>query len=1121
MKIGSKYVLTGFFLTLLIVLSQIFALKGEYVRTNNDFVSDNGFQVGTIKVEEIHNLPERLSASLDGSGSDAYEKEDIFLSAWMSAKVPFHALGISWEEELVDGTYAEILVRTKRTDGRTSEWIKVEKDIDAQSNSEVDGMYSGEKHKYYSFLRTAMSSQIQYKVESSTKDTNVTPIISEIEFTYIDAKRSTAGGGAELPATDSNSELDEFKQNLVASLNIMPVGTDLKIISRSEWGANEDLRLFKGMGKPKQIEVSEEITSNFGDEIKLQKEIKQDSNGRLFTWPIQYPESDIKAIFVHHTASQEDAMEDSYAAMRAIYYYHTVTRGWGDIGYNYLIDEDGRIFEGRYGGDKVVGAHTANFNVGTVGVAVIGNYQENEINGGAVEGLAKLLTNLTEKYKLDPLAITKLRGKNVNVISGHRDAGKTVCPGEHVYEKMVSIRQLVKNELEVRGTYRGKSSIVKAANGIDFDDIDNRGIVIIGPEEIKTVSFRLRNTGSKSWGRNTTLVYRNGDHNIAGFEEVVARLKEPSVGVGGLGTFEIPIQGAFSSGLKNYYLYLAVGQELSERQLLFPVYIQPVDLKFSLVKIDKAPKLKLNKNESTKATFTLVNKSNITWNEYNLSFASTSKNSLLTDGRMVTRGAIQPGERAVFEVSFKSGNAAGQFEEHLRLVMLDSKGGKVISKTSQDFVFRVIGPSTLKSGEKILLIGTSDIHVIKPGESMRAWIEIENNTNEVWTRAGVDRVYIAMLKAPSIKVGNMLMNKGTIKPGETTKIYFDLRVPEKEGKYFINFIFRHKDLRLTKKQMRFDFIVSKDATQIDAMPVRSNTEVDSGDIGDDRIRVLLPFEGNPSITSDTSLRVYDSSGKDLNNGSLIKSGTNLTVSYMNGKYELAIGNKKITTDKYLRIGSEGGVLKIVNFSNPPLWNPSLNDNEYRGVLEVRAIDGKLTVINELPLEQYLYGIAEVSNTDHVEKIKTLAVIARTYAKYYIDKRGTAEAKFPGKPYDLDASPDVSQKYLGYGLEKRSPKIKAGVDATSGEVVTYEGKIVKTPYFNSTDGTATKSAEEVWGWTNTPYLVSIPDPLCESKAFSGHGVGLSGCGATAAAERGYSYKEIIKYYYTGVQIKDLY
>ena len=171
------------------------------------------------------------------------------------------------------------------------------------------------------------------------------------------------------------------------------------------------------------------------------------------------------------------------------------------------------------------------------------------------------------------------------------------------------------------------------------------------------------------------------------------------------------------------------------------------------------------------------------------------------------------------------------------------------------------------------------------------------------------------------------------------------------------------------------------------------------------------------------------------------------------------------------------------------------------------------MINELPLESYVKGVAEVSNSDPTEKLKTMAVIARTYALYYV----RMDEKFPSMPYDLTDDPEECQKYLGYGYESRSPNMGSAVDATEGLIVTYLGKLIKTPYFNETDGTKTKSAEEVWGWTTTPYLVSVPDPLCEATAFSGHGVGLSGCGATAAAENGSTYDEIIEYYYTGVEI----
>ncbi|MDH5596701.1 MAG: hypothetical protein OEY44_01245, partial [Candidatus Peregrinibacteria bacterium] len=94
---------------------------------------------------------------------------------------------------------------------------------------------------------------------------------------------------------------------------------------------------------------------------------------------------------------------------------------------------------------------------------------------------------------------------------------------------------------------------------------------------------------------------------------------------------------------------------------------------------------------------------------------------------------------------------------------------------------------------------------------------------------------------------------------------------------------------------------------------------------------------------------------------------------------------------------------------------------------------------------------------------------------------------------------------------------SAVGATTDVVVTYNGQLVKTPYFNQSDG-RTRSAQEVWGWTHTPYLVSVPDPWSSGLSLNGHGVGLSGLGATKQAEAGKSYEEIIKYYYIGIELQ---
>ena len=82
--------------------------------------------------------------------------------------------------------------------------------------------------------------------------------------------------------------------------------------------------------------------------------------------------------------------QDPVAEVQAIYYYHAVTRGWGDIGYNYLADGYGNLYEGRYGGDDVIGAHTARWNTGALGVALLGCYDSGGCSPGQTPSAAAL-----------------------------------------------------------------------------------------------------------------------------------------------------------------------------------------------------------------------------------------------------------------------------------------------------------------------------------------------------------------------------------------------------------------------------------------------------------------------------------------------------------------------------------------------------------------------------------------------------------------------------------------------------------------------------------------------------------------------------------------------------------
>ena len=129
-----------------------------------------------------------------------------------------------------------------------------------------------------------------------------------------------------------------------------------------------------------------------------------------------------------------------------------------------------------------------------------------------------------------------------------------------------------------------------------------------------------------------------------------------------------------------------------------------------------------------------------------------------------------------------------------------------------------------------------------------------------------------------------------------------------------------------------------------------------------------------------------------------------------------------------------------------------SDNRFRGVIEYRYTEpaNKVWVINELPIETYLKGLAETSNAGALEYQKVMATAARSYAMYHY-LRGVsygltdASTKHAADHFHIDAYYD--QVYRGYNSEIRMPRLSAAVDATRGQVVSYQGKPVVTPYFS--------------------------------------------------------------------------
>jgi flagellar hook assembly protein FlgD len=163
--------------------------------------------------------------------------------------------------------------------------------------------------------------------------------------------------------------------------------------------------------------------------------------------------SSIRLAIVHHTATPNGyTPSQSAAIVRGIDVYHVKANGWNDIGYNFLIDRYGQVYEGRYGGmtRNVIGAHALGFNTGSVGIALIGNFMTAKPTSAAVQSLERLIAWRLDLAHVDPFStLTYVSGGSerwragtrvkLHAVSGHRDTGSTTCPGNNLYSLLNQI----------------------------------------------------------------------------------------------------------------------------------------------------------------------------------------------------------------------------------------------------------------------------------------------------------------------------------------------------------------------------------------------------------------------------------------------------------------------------------------------------------------------------------------------------------------------------------------------------------------------------------------------------------------------------------------------------------
>lgn len=377
--------------------------------------------------------------------------EGVYTSPIIKTRLPCTHVGLHWREQGVPGS-VRFEVRSMGDSGRWSQWRSVYVDSMPEETSRAE--------TFGALVWTGGADRIQYRAHFSGD----TPSgIEQVSVTALTVAPVEALARSPTPTRTPKAAATPRATSDAWALN--PPFDDNELITREEWGAPEGYR-FEG---PKE------------------------------TWPRMYVPT--KKLIVHHTATLSNGdpanpypnytPDQAYQDVHAIYYYHAITKGWGDIGYNALIDRFGRIFEGRRGRDvgpnggrdiisaDVVAGHALYCNEGAAGVSLIGNFDENAFGnqeeGAMIPVLLDFLTWSCRRHYIHPAGISDflmvdLRTiGNLPNIAGHCDTSQTACPGRYAYAKLPEWREKVGQRIAGTARTAPSAQITQVPSSSDIE----------------------------------------------------------------------------------------------------------------------------------------------------------------------------------------------------------------------------------------------------------------------------------------------------------------------------------------------------------------------------------------------------------------------------------------------------------------------------------------------------------------------------------------------------------------------------------------------------------------------------------------------------------------------------
>ncbi len=360
----------------------------------------------------------------------------------------FSLVGVVWDDP-DDELRGRVQVRTRATGtNRWSRWQDVETHnhdhaADLDTAERASGSVRGSTAPLWVGDSDGVELRVRAETEHRTGAAGAQALPQGLRLELIDP-----GAGIEPPPVAGPVDSPRLSQLTAEQAAASAVNAD-----HAPLGALEIPALSRQETENQLADVEPGVRAHIGPRPRIVTRRGWGADEKLRERDFKYTKT-VKAAFVHHTASGNNySCAQAPSVIRGIYRYHVLSSGWRDIGYNFLVDKCGNIYEGRVGGvaKPVMGAHTLGFNTNSMGIAALGSFNTTKPSGDTVTALAQLTAWKLGLYQVNPSGTTYLtsgggnlyrKGRKVrlNVISGHRDGFATECPGRKLYGELGTVR---------------------------------------------------------------------------------------------------------------------------------------------------------------------------------------------------------------------------------------------------------------------------------------------------------------------------------------------------------------------------------------------------------------------------------------------------------------------------------------------------------------------------------------------------------------------------------------------------------------------------------------------------------------------------------------------------------